>query len=134
MMITPLIAYAITLVIFVGIDLVWLMGPGRQLYVTEIGQMLRPQPNIGAAVAFYLLYSVGLTFFAVMPGVKSGLSLHALGLGTLLGLVAYATYDLTNLAVVNGFTLRIAMIDMAWGCLLSGAVAWLACKLILGFS
>jgi uncharacterized membrane protein len=129
-----LIAYALTLIVFVGIDMVWLMGPGRPFYVAEIGQMLRPQPNIAAAVAFYLLYSVGLTFFAVMPGIKSGVSSQALGLGALLGLVAYATYDLTNLAVVNGFTLRIALIDMAWGCVLSGVVAWLACKVTLGFN
>jgi uncharacterized membrane protein len=134
MMTMSLVAYAITLIVFVGIDLVWLLGPGRSLYVAEIGQLLRTQPNIGAAIAFYLLYCVGLTFFAVLPGVKTSLPLHAMGLGALFGLIAYATYDLTNLAVVNGFTLRIALIDMAWGCLLSGVVAWLACKLTLVFN
>jgi uncharacterized membrane protein len=45
--------------------------------------------------------------------------------------MAYATYDLTNLAVTNGFTTKIAMIDMAWGTVLSGAVAWAVCRLAL---
>ena len=133
-MTTFLAAYAITLILFMGIDLVWLLGPGRPLYMAEIGSLLRSQPNLGAALAFYVLYTSGLTFFAVMPGFKATLPLQALGLGALFGLMAYATYDLTNLAVINGFTTRIAMIDMAWGSVLSGAVAWLACRVSLGLN
>jgi uncharacterized membrane protein len=133
-MTTFLAAYAIALILFMGIDLIWLMGPGRPIYMAEIGSLLRSQPNLGAALAFYFLYTSGLTFFAVMPGLKATLPLQALGLGALFGLMAYATYDLTNLAVMNGFTTRIAMIDMAWGSVLSGAVAWLACRLMLAFN
>jgi uncharacterized membrane protein len=133
-MITNLAAYAITLVLFMGIDFVWLTGPGRPIYMAEIGHLLRNQPNLGAALAFYIIYAGGLTYFAVTPGLKAVLPLQALGLGALFGLVAYATYDLTNLAVINGFTSRIAMIDMAWGSVLSGAVSWLACRVILGLN
>jgi len=133
-MITFLAAYAITLILFMGIDLVWLMGPGRPIYMAEIGSLLRSQPNLGAALAFYVLYAGGLTYFAVTPGLKAAIPLQALGLGALFGLMAYATYDLTNLAVVNGFSTRIAVIDMAWGSVLSGAVAWLACRVILGLN
>ncbi len=135
-MTTILIAYAITLVLFLGIDMVWLMGPGRAFYVAEIGGLLRSQPNLWAAVAFYIVYCIGLTFFAVLPGLKTAVPLHALGLGALFGLVAYATYDLTNLAVLNGFTARIALIDMAWGCFLSGAVSWLTLRMtqFLGYT
>ena len=125
-----LVAYVVTLILFVVIDLVWLVGPGRPFYVAEIGGLLRTQPNIGAAVAFYLLYAVGLTYFAVMPGLKTGVAFQALWLGAFFGLIAYATYDLTNLSVMNGFTLRIALIDMAWGAVLSGVVAWLATRII----
>ncbi|MFO1034292.1 MAG: DUF2177 family protein [Hyphomicrobiales bacterium] len=116
-------AYVCTLLLFVGIDLVWLMGPGRPLYVAEIGSLLRSQPLMGPAFAFYALYAAGLTYFAVWPGVSNGSAVQALGTGALFGLMAYATYDLTNLAVVNGFTTRIALIDMAWGSVLSGLVA-----------
>jgi uncharacterized membrane protein len=130
------VAYVICLVVFLAIDMVWLMGPGRPLYVAEIGSLLRAQPNLPAAIAYYLVYALGLTFFAIIPGLKASSPLMALGYGALFGLVAYATYDLTNLAVMNGFTARIAIIDMAWGCLLSGVACWLSLKFLmfLGYS
>ena len=132
-MTTALATYAITLVLFLGIDLVWLMGPGRPIYMAEIGGLLRSQPNLGAALAFYALYAIGLTYFAALPAVKAALPLQALGVGALFGLMAYGTYDLTNLAVMNGFTTRIALIDMAWGCLLSGVASWLSVVLVMYF-
>jgi uncharacterized membrane protein len=129
-----LLAYAVTLIGLVVIDLVWLLGPGRQFYVSEIGGLLRANPNLGAAAIFYLLYALGLTFFAVLPGMRAGSVLAAFGYGAFLGLVAYGTYDLTNLAVANGFTVRIAVIDMVWGTLLSGVVAAAASKLVSSFA
>lgn len=116
-------AYAATLVTFVAVDLVWLMWLARPTYVAEMGSLLRKEPQLAAAVAFYLLYAAGLVFFAVSPGLKAGSAMHAMVLGAALGLVAYGTYDLTNLSVVEGFNLRIAVIDLAWGTVLSGVTA-----------
>ena len=65
----------------------------------------------------------GARVFAVVPGIRAGSALNALFLGAALGLVAYDTYDVTNLSVVEGFNWRIAMIDLLWGTALSGAVA-----------
>jgi uncharacterized membrane protein len=132
-MITSLIAYALSLFVLLVLDLFWLLGPGRPLYISEIGGLLRNQPQLGASLAFYLLYAAGLTYFGVMPGLKASSAVLALGQGALFGLMAYATYDLTNLAVLNGFTLRIALIDMAWGTILSGVTAWIASSLLLKF-
>jgi uncharacterized membrane protein len=132
-MIISLVAYALSLVILLVIDLFWLMGPGRSFYVSEIGGLLRGQPQLGASIAFYLLYAAGLTYFGVMPSLKASSALLALGQGALFGLMAYATYDLTNLAVLNGFTLRIALIDMAWGIVLSGVTACAASSLLMKF-
>ena len=50
--------------------------------------------------------------------------------GAVFGLVAYATYDLTNLAVMKGFTLKIALIDMVWGMVLTSAVSGLTVKIV----
>jgi uncharacterized membrane protein len=130
-MTTNVLIYAGTLVLFLAIDLIWLLGPGRPVYVAEIGNLLRPTPNFVAAGAFYLIYAVGLTYFGVMSGLAAGLPASALLHGAFFGLMAYATYDLTNLAVTNGFTTKIAMIDMAWGTVLSGVVAWAVCRLAL---
>jgi|SRR5665213_9003 len=132
-MITSLIAYASSLFVLLVLDLFWLLGPGRPLYISELGGLLRSQPQLGASLAFYLLYAAGLTYFGVMPGLKASSAVLALGQGALFGLMAYATYDLTNLAVLNGFTLRIAMIDLAWGTVLSGVTAWIASSLLLKF-
>lgn len=116
-------AYGATLATFVAIDLVWLMWLARPTYVAEMGSLLKKEPHLAAAAAFYLLYAAGLVFFAVSPGIKAGSVMHAMFLGAALGLVAYGTYDLTNLSVVEGFNLRIALIDLAWGTVLSGATA-----------
>lgn len=125
------IGYAIVLLVFAVIDLAWLAWIARATYVREMGSLLRAEPQIPAAVAFYLLYSAGLVFFAVMPGVKNGSVPHALFLGAALGLVAYGTYDLTNLAVINGFNTRIALIDMAWGTVVSGVSAAIAAAVLV---
>ena len=65
----------------------------------------------------------GLTYFAIMPALNGRAILQALALGAGLGLVAYGTYDLTNLAVVKGFGTKIALLDLAWGTVLSGVSA-----------
>lgn len=115
--------YLATLVTFVVIDLMWLMWLARPTYVAEMGNLLKKEPQLVAAVAFYLLYAAGLVFFAVVPGIRAGSIINGLFLGVALGLIAYGTYDLTNLSVVEGFNWRIAMIDLLWGTALSGAVA-----------
>jgi uncharacterized membrane protein len=110
-------------VIFLAIDLVWLGWLGRGIYQAEIGPLLRQPFNIPAAVAFYLLYITGLMIVVVWPAFQAQSVSQALLKGALLGLIAYGTYDLTNLAVMKGFTTKIAIIDMIWGTVLTGTVA-----------
>ena len=117
------LAYLASLVIFLAIDLVWLRLIAKDIYFREIGALIRPDVDLRAAVAFYLVYAAGLTFFAVMPALDGRSVLQALALGVGLGLIAYGTYDLTNLSVVKGFSVKIAMIDWAWGSVLSGVTA-----------
>jgi uncharacterized membrane protein len=109
--------------IFLFLDLVWLMKIGRHFYVSEIGALLLPRPNFAAAAAFYVLYVTGLLIFVIKPSYDAGSVQQALAMGALLGLLAYGTYDLTNLAVMKGFTLKIALIDMAWGAFVTAATA-----------
>lgn len=121
-----LLTYVVTLIAFVAIDMIWLVWLARPTYVAEIGDLLRKQPNLGAALAFYFMFAAGLVFFAVMPSLKAGSMIQALALGAALGFVAYGTYDLTNLSVMNGFGLKIAMIDLAWGTVLSAITSLIA--------
>ena len=114
------IAYAVTAVVFLLVDGTWLALVAQPMFMKEVGALLRSEPNIAAALAFYLLYPVGLTALAVSPSTSFG---GAALRGAILGLTAYATFDLTNLAVLNGWTVKIAIFDMAWGTFVSGLAA-----------
>lgn len=116
-------------VIFLVIDMVWLLWLGRELYVSEIGAILRQPANVPAAAAFYVLYITGLMIMVIWPAFQAQSIVQGLVYGALLGLVAYGTYDLTNLAVMKGFTTKIAIIDMAWGTVLTSTVCALTVSL-----
>jgi len=120
---TTLILAASAAVILLIVDLFWLGIVAKNLYQAEIGGLLKKEFNVVAALAFYVLYVVGLTVFVLVPAYESGSVLRALVLGAFFGLVAYGTYDLTNLATLEGFTLRIALIDMSWGAFVSGVTS-----------
>lgn len=105
------------------IDGVWLGVVANKLYKSELGNLLRPKPDMVAAVLFYVIYVIGIVVFAVLPAAGSDSAWVALGLGGLFGLVAYATYDLTNLATLKDFSRKIVVIDMVWGTVLTASVS-----------
>ncbi len=114
--------YGASLATYLGLDFLWLTLAGG-LYRAEIGALMRPVPNITVAGVFYLLYAAGIVVFAVRPGnLGQGLVQTAL-LGIFLGLMAYGTYDLTNWAAFEGYSAKIALIDLVWGSLLTGLCA-----------
>jgi uncharacterized membrane protein len=121
-----LLVYAITLPIFFGIDLVWLSVVARDFYRQHLGHLLSAQVNWGAAILFYLLFIVGIVFFAVRPALEAGRATRALLNGALFGLCAYATYDLTNQATMKDWPLIVTVVDLAWGVVLTAAVACLS--------
>jgi uncharacterized membrane protein len=115
--------YFLTLVAFLAIDGVWLGLVARNLYSKYLGYLMTPKTVWPAAILFYLLYVVGVLVFAVLPGLQAGSLGRAALLGALLGLVAYATYDLTTLATVKEWPLLITVIDLIWGTVLTAAVS-----------
>lgn len=117
------VAYLAAAAVFLVLDLLWLGYIASGFYRNELGPLLAESVNIPAAVAFYALFVAGLMIFAVAPAHGSGGVLRALQLGTLFGFFAYATYDLTNLATLKGFTWRVAVVDIVWGSFLAGASA-----------
>ena len=102
------IAFAASLLTFVVLDAAWLMLVGIGQFQAQIGPILRPQPNLMAAAAFYVIYASGLVFLAVRPALQQRSLGVAATNGAVLGLTAYATFDLTNLAVIKGWTLGLA--------------------------
>jgi uncharacterized membrane protein len=128
-----IIQYVIVFAVFLAIDFVWLSNASRWFYYPEIGQLLREKPNFLVAFIFYALYAAGLLVLVVQPALNHEGIGRALMWGALFGLVAYATYDMTNLATMKGFTTRIAIIDMVWGTVLSASVSTIAVLLIRYF-
>jgi uncharacterized membrane protein len=120
------VAYLCTLVIFVGIDFVWLSAMANILYRPVLGDMLAAQPRMVPAVIFYLFYAAGLTYLAVRPGLVASSVRTALVNGAVLGFTAYATYDLTNHATLKNWSSVLTVPDLIWGTALSALSAALA--------
>ena len=117
-----ILAFVVVAVIFAVIDAVWLML-SSSFYKKELGSLLVKVPNISAAVAFYILYVIGVVAFVVEPALRQASVLAAMGYGALFGLVAYATYDLTNLATLQQWSKRIVVVDMVWGVFVTSTAA-----------
>lgn len=120
------IAYFAILLPFGLLDAVWLSLMGPRLYRPTLGDILLPGVNIAPAVAFYLIYPIGILVFATLPALKAGSVTPAIIYGTLFGALAYATYDLTNHATLRNWTLQLTLTDMAWGAFASGVAAVVA--------
>ncbi len=116
-------AYAATLVVFLGIDFVWLNYASTNVYRPRLGALLLDSPNIAIAALFYVLYAVAIVVLAVVPAHSHTSGWMALGLGMLLGAAAYGTYDITNLATIRGWSVTVTVIDIAWGMFLTGVAA-----------
>ncbi len=116
-------AYAAAAVLMIVIDLIWLGVIAKPIYRDGIGHLMAESPNIPAAVLFYLMFPVGLMIFAVVPNAASPEWTKTMIAGALFGLFAYATYDLTNLATLKGWPVGLAVLDTAWGALVSSVSA-----------
>ena len=125
--------YFITLIAFLAIDSLWLGLVAPSFYQAQIGYIMAESLNLLAAGLFYLLFIFGMVVFIVEPGVREGTLMQAVARGALFGLVTYATYDLTNLATLEGWPILVTIVDLAWGTFLSAAVTlvsvWVGRKL-----
>jgi uncharacterized membrane protein len=117
------VAYAATLLTFGAVDFVWLGFVAAGFYRSEIGPLLLPEPNWLPALLFYPVYVAGTVFFCVVPALRDASWPHATGRGALFGLIAYATYDLTNLATLAGWSLAVTVVDIGWGAAVTGLAA-----------
>jgi len=123
--------FFVTFVVFLALDAVWLGAIAPGFYQSQIGFLMAKNPIWAAAGIFYLLFVIGLVIFVVAPAVQqSSLRVAALK-GALFGLVTYATYDLTNLATVEGWPVLVTVVDLVWGSFLSTATATVSAWLLL---
>jgi uncharacterized membrane protein len=117
------IAYATTAIVFCGLDFLWLGFVAKGYYQSQVGGLLLERPNLPVAALFYAVYVAGMLVFAVLPALSAGAWEKALLYGALFGFFAYATYDLTNLATLKGWSPGIAFLDLAWGSVVTAVSA-----------
>jgi uncharacterized membrane protein len=123
--------WAVGLVAFIAIDFLWIGVIANGFYRRELGPLLRTSggnldPRLLPALLLYALVVAGIILFA-LPRARAGSMLDAVLWSAAFGVIAYGVYDLTNYATMQGFPLRVAAVDMAWGgvvCALTGAAVW----------
>ncbi|MBB3527478.1 DUF2177 family protein [Rhizobium redzepovicii] len=120
---TALFAYAGTFLTLLVCDGIWLGLVARNFYRDQLGALMLPSPNLAVAALFYLFFAAAVVVLAVLPALSAGSIATALLHGAILGLAAYGTYDITNLATLRNWPLTMSLIDMAWGTLLTGVTA-----------
>jgi uncharacterized membrane protein len=118
--------YGLTVPVFFIIDLIWLGVVAKSFYQKNLKYILSPNVNWTAAIIFYLIYIAGILIFAVLPAVAKDSLRHAAVWGALFGFFTYATYDLTNLALLKDWPIIIVIVDILWGVVLCSAVATLS--------
>ena len=118
-----LIIYLSSAAVFLIVDAVWIKTVMTRLFKQELGSWLRSDMKMGIAAVFYLIYTVGIIVFAVLPGLKDDNMLQSILLGGFFGFCAYATYEITNYATLKKWTLKMVLIDTAWGTFLSAMTA-----------
>ncbi len=119
--------YLVVFASFFVIDMIWLGLVAKKFYKTQLGSMMAKKINWAAALIFYLLYIVGLIFFVIYPAIIQGSWFSAIWTGAFFGLICYATYDLSNLATLEGWPKAVTAVDLIWGSSLSAILA------IIGF-
>lgn len=131
-----LILYLATVIVFLGLDAVWLTRVLGPIFRRELGDMLRPVPALGVAAGFYAVYVVGILYFASAAGL-AGKPVGRVALdAALFGFFAYGTYELTNMATLNRWTWGMVAADLAWGTVLTAVSAvagvWVARAVLPG--
>lgn len=125
---TFLKCYAAALLVMGVLDALWLGGLARDFYREQIGAQMVEQIRWAPALLFYFGFPAALVALAVFPA-GQGFAMQV-GRAALVGLVAYGVYDLTNMATLKQWPLRLALVDTAWGTFAStcagAAAAWTA--------
>ena len=128
------IAYVSTAVVFLVLDAIWLGTMADRLYRPAMGAIMLERFALAPAVAFYLIYIAGVVVFAVTPALQSGRWTIALGYGAMLGLMAYATYDLTNQATLKDWSWTVTIADLCWGTFVTAVSAAAAARITMAIA
>lgn len=117
------VAYVVSLSVFLAADAVWLGLIAYGFYAEQLGALMREDIVVAPALGFYAMYVVGVVALAIAPALAADRWQAAMWRGALLGFCAYGTYDFTNLATLKDWPVTVTVVDLAWGTAVTGAVA-----------
>lgn len=123
---TPLILVAVTAIVFLLGEAVMLPNVMQPLFRSIIGGQMADSLRLGPAALFYIVHIGGLTWFATLPGLRDGSAGSALLNGAILGFVAYGCYEFTSWTILKDWSVKLVLVDILWGSLISGVSAWAA--------
>jgi uncharacterized membrane protein len=101
------------------LDIFWLSTMAKRLYRPELGNLIADKFRPIPAVIFYIIYVFGIMYFASSPAIHESSGKMALINGAILGAISYSTYDLTNAATLQKWSLKVTIIDIIWGATLT---------------
>jgi uncharacterized membrane protein len=115
--------YAATAAVFFALDLIWLSVVAKGFYKAQMGHLMRADVQWVPAVLFYVIYVAAIIVLCVKPGLERASMGRAVAMGAIFGLAAYAAFDLTSLALLKDFPKTVALVDLAWGTLVTASVS-----------
>jgi len=118
--------YLLVGVLFAVIDSIWIGVVANKFYKKQMGALLLDKPKFVPAIIFYLINIAGMVIFVVNPALDANSLSYAVSRGALLGLVGYATYDLTNASTLKGWPKAVTIVDMIWGTFVTALVCTVA--------
>ena len=110
-----LLATLLAALIFLIIDIIWLSFAVKSFYRPNIGHLLLDKPVMWAAAMVYIIYVFGIGVVIIEPSINLENTFSFLLKAFVFGLVAYGTYNLTNMATVKGWSSSVVFVDMIWG-------------------
>lgn len=119
--------YLKILFLLVAVDGMWILVVANSFYLTHLGYLMGGEVKYWAFVIFYLIYAMAIKVLVVDTSKNP---MQVAKKGALLGLAAYAAYDLTNQTVIRDWPLIVTILDMTWGVLLTAIVSWTGKKLL----
>ena len=117
-----LLTYLVSTAVYLLLDVLWLGFAAKGFFSRHLGHLM-DGVNFKAAALVYILYTVGVMIFVIMPSIGKGSLLHAVIMGALFGFFVYMTYDVTNYAVIRGWPGIVVAVDIAWGVSVTAAVS-----------
>ena len=102
-------------IFFLLVDVIWLSYSVKYFYKPQLGSLLNDKPVLWAAILFYLIYVVGLSLIVIQPAIVNNSILQVFWTGIIFGIVAYGTYNFTNMATIKNWSPYVVFVDLFWG-------------------